>query len=102
VRTNHLRLVTPEHSDTMTSRSNASSPYGPVRAGLTTWPDQETLRESQLRQLTELLNSLESVVANLNYKSSTVLDTLLTATQGVRAALKTTPIDEVGTDVNRC
>ena len=100
MRTRHLRLVTQEHSDTMTNRSNALSPYGPVRAGLTTSPDQETLRESQLRQLTELLNSLESVVANLNYKSSTVLDTLLIATQGVRAALSATPIDEAGTDVN--
>ena len=97
MRTRHLQLVTHEHSDTMTSRSSALSPYGPVRAGLTTSPDHETLRESQLRQLTELLNSLESVVANLNYKSSTVLDTLLIATQGVRAALSATPIDEVGT-----
>ena len=87
MKTRHLRLVTHEHSVTITSRSNVSSPYGPVRAGLTTSPDRETLRESQLRQLTESLNSLESVVANLNYKSSTVLDTLLTATQGVRVAL---------------
>jgi hypothetical protein len=93
VRTRHLQLLTPEHSDTITNRSSALSPYGPVRAGLTTWPDQETLRESQLRQLTELLNSLESVVANLNYKSSTVLDTLLTATQGVRAALSQQTVD---------
>jgi hypothetical protein len=60
---------------------------------LTTSPDQEILRESQLRQLTELLNSLESVVANLNYKSSTVLDTLLIATQGVRAALSQQTVD---------
>ena len=93
MRTRHLRLVTQEHSVTTTIRSNVSSPYGPVRAGLTTSPDQETLRESQLRQLTELLNSLESVVANLNYKSSTVLDTLLTATQGVRAALSQQTVD---------
>ena len=102
MKTSHLRLVTPEHSVIVTSRSSASSPYGPVRAGLTTSPDQEILRESQLRQLTELLNSLESVVANLNYKSSTVLDTLLIATQGVRAALKTTPTEEGGTDADRC
>ena len=97
MRTRHLQLVTQEHSDTAPSKSNALSPYGPVRAGLTTSPDQETLRESQLRQLTELLNSLESVVANLNYKSSTVLDTLLIATQGVRVALSATPIEEGGT-----
>jgi hypothetical protein len=100
VRTRHLRLVTQEHSVTTRVRSSVLSPYGPVRAGLTTSPDQETLRESQLAQLTELLNSLESVVANLNYKSSTVLDTLLIATQGVRAALSATPIDAGGTNVN--
>ena len=99
MRTNHLRLVTQEHSVTVTKRSSVLSPYGPVRVGLTTWPDQETLRESQLRQLMESLNSLESLVANLNYKSSTVLDTLLTATQGVRVALSATP-SEAGTDVN--
>jgi hypothetical protein len=91
VRTRHLQLVTHEHSVTVRERSIALSPYGPVRAGLTTWPDQEILRENQLRQLTELLNSLESLVANLNYKSSTVLDTLLIATQGVRVALSATP-----------
>jgi hypothetical protein len=98
VKTRHLQLVTQRHSVTTTLRSSVLSPYGPVRAGLTTWPDQETIRESQLVQLTELLNSLESVVANLNYKSSTVLDTLLIATQGVRVALSATPIDVVGTD----
>jgi len=87
VKTRHLRLVTHEHSVTTTIRSSVLSPYGPVRAGLTTSPDREMLRESQLRQLTESLNSLESVVANLNYKSSTVLDTLLIATQAVRVAL---------------
>ena len=87
MRTSHLRLVTHEHSVTTTSRSSALSVYGPVRAGSTTLLAQETLRVNQLRQLTELLNSLESVVANLNYKSSTVLDTLLIATQGVRVAL---------------
>ena len=93
MRTSHLRLVTPEHLDTMTSKSNVCSPYGPVKAGLTTSPNHETIRESQLRQLMELLNSLESVVANLNYKSSTVLDTLLIATQGVRVALSQQTVD---------
>jgi hypothetical protein len=77
----------------MTSKSNVCSPYGPVKAGLTTSPNHETIRESQLRQLMELLNSLESVVANLNYKSSTVLDTLLIATQGVRVALSQQTVD---------
>ena len=71
---------------------SAYSPFGPVRAGLIT-----TQRTNEDQVLTELLNSLESVVANLNYKSSTALDTLLTATQGVRAALNATPIDAGGT-----
>ena len=81
----------------MTSKSSVLSAFGPVSPGSTTLLAQETLRANQLRQLTELLNSLESAVANLNYKSSTVLDTLLTATQGVRAALNSTPIDAGGT-----
>jgi len=87
VRTRHLQLVTHEHSVTTTIRSTVSSAFGPVSPGSTTLLAQETLRINQLRQLTELLNSLESVVANLNYKSSTALDTLLIATQGVRVAL---------------
>ena len=99
MKTRHLQLVTQEHSDTMTRKSDVSSAFGPVSPGSTTWLAQETLRVNQLRQLTELLNSLESVVANLNYKSSTALDTLLTATQGVRAALSATPIDAGGTKV---
>jgi hypothetical protein len=99
VRTRHLRLVTQEHSVTTTIKSSVSSSFGPVSPGSTTLLAQETLRVNQLRQLTELLNSLESVVANLNYKSSTALDTLLTATQGVRAALSATPIDAGGTKV---
>jgi hypothetical protein len=47
----------------------------------------------------ELLNSLESVVENLNFKSFTVYDTLNTAIEGVRVALLHTTTDEVGTDV---
>lgn len=97
MRTKHLQLVTSKHSVTTTVRSNVQSHFGPVSPGSTTLLAQETLRVSQLRQLTELLNSLESVVANLNYKSSEALDTLLIATQGVRAALSATPIDEGGT-----
>jgi hypothetical protein len=49
----------------------------------------------------ELLNSLESVVDNLNYKSFTVYDTLIIAMEGVRVALSATPIDEAGTDADR-
>ena len=91
MRTRHLQLVTREHSVTVTSRSSVSSPFGPVRAGLTTSP----ITNDQL--LTVLLNSLEREVANLISKSCTVLDTLLTATQGVRVALSDIVTDEAGT-----
>jgi hypothetical protein len=64
-----------------------------VRAGLTT---SQRIKED--RQLTELLNSLENVVADLNYKSFTALDTLHTAIQGVRVALYNTATEEAGTD----
>ena len=99
MKTRHLQLVTHEHSDTVKVKSDVSSAFGPVSPGSTTLLAQETLRARQLVQLTELLNSLESAVANLNYKSSTVLDTLLTATQAVRVALSATPIDAGGTDL---
>jgi hypothetical protein len=92
VRTRHLQLVTHEHSDTTSNRSDVSSPYGPVKAGLT------TSRTTVNQQLTELLNSLESVVDNLNYKSFTAYDTLVIATEGVRAALSAIVTDEAGTD----
>ena len=93
MRTRHLSLVTHEHSDTVSVRSDALSPYGPVRAGLITW------QTTQSQQLSELLSSLESVVENLNYKSFTVYDTLNIAIEEVRAALLPTQIDEAGTDV---
>jgi hypothetical protein len=93
VRTRHLSLVTHEHSDTVSERSDALSPYGPVRAGLT------TTQTTQSQQLSELLNSLENVVENLNYKSFTAYDTLATAIEAVRVALLPTQIDEAGTDV---
>ena len=99
MRTRHLSLVTHEHSVTVTKTLTAYSPYGPVRAGLTTWPDQETLRESQLVQLTELLNSLERKVASLNYKSFTVLDTLTTATKEMLAEPLPSTINTGGIDV---
>ena len=92
MRTRHLQLVTHEHSVTIKHRSDVSSPYGPVRAGLT------TSRTTQEARLTELLNSLESVVDNLNYKSFTVYDTLIIATENLRVALSNIATEEAGTD----
>jgi len=92
VRTNELHTNIVELSDIRKQKSNALSPYGPVRAGLTT--SQITLDQ----QLTELLSSLENVVQSLNYKSFTVYDTLNTAIQGVRVALSGIATDVDGTD----
>ena len=92
MRTGHLSLVTQKHSDTPSVKPNVSSPFGPVRAGLT------TSQTTPSQQLSELLNSLESVVESLNYKSFTVYDTLNTAIEAVRAALLPTQIDEAGID----
>jgi len=92
VRTRHLSLVTHEHSDTVRGREPVLSPYGPVRAGLT------ISQTTQSQQLSELLNSLESVVESLNYKSFTAYDILNTAIEEVRAALLPTQTDEAGTD----
>jgi hypothetical protein len=63
-----------------------------VRAGLTT---SQTTPEARL---TELLNSLESVVDSLNYKSFTVYDTLIIATENLRVALSNIATDVDGTD----
>ena len=97
MRTKHLRLVTSEHSDTMPNRESVRSPYGPVSPGSTTLLAQETLRANQLAQLSELLNSLESVVESLNYKSFTLYDTWNTAIEAVSAALNDTQIESGGT-----
>ncbi len=92
MKTRHLQLVTPEHLATTDKREDVLSPYGPVRAGLT------TSQTTQLAQLSELLNSLESVVENLNYKSFTVYDILSTATENLRVALSNIATDTDGTD----
>jgi hypothetical protein len=77
------------------SKHRASSPYGPVKAGLT------TSQITQDQRLTELLNSLESAVERLNYKSFTVYDTLVIAIEQTRVALSGIATEEDGTDVNR-
>lgn len=47
---------------------SASSPFGPVRAGLTTTPNLSTIRADQDQQLSELLNTLEKQVEILQHK----------------------------------
>jgi len=93
VKTRHLQLVTSTHSVTTTTKSSVPSPYGPVRAGLT------TSRTTSDQQLMELLNCLEKTVANLNSKSSTLLDTLNTATEAVSAVLIVTQIAGAGIEI---
>ena len=93
MKTRNLQLVTHTHSVTVRSRSNALSPFGPVKAGLTT---------SQItsdQQLTELLNSLERKIAILVSKSFTVLDTLEQGTKAIRAAHLDTTSAEGGTNI---
>ena len=97
MRTRHLQLVTPAHSAIPKMKSDVLSPYGPVSPGSTTLLAQETLRANQEVRLLELLSSLENVVESLNYKSYTVYDTLVTATEGVRVALSHIATDEDGT-----
>jgi len=98
VRTGHLQLVTQEHSVTTTTRSSVCSPFGPVNPASTTLLAQKTLRANQEARLTELLNSLESVVDSLNYKSFTVYDTLVIATENLRVALSNIATESAGTD----
>jgi hypothetical protein len=94
VKTRHLSLVTSAPSVTMSNRESVPSPYGPVRAGLTTSPI------TQDQRLSELLSSLESVVESLNYKSFTLYDTLNTAIEEISALLSDTQTEEGGTDDN--
>jgi hypothetical protein len=93
VRTNESQENIVKLSDIRQEKLRALSPYGPVKAGLTTLP-----RINEEVRLMELLSSLESVVENLNFKSFTVYDTLNTAIEGVRAALLLSTIDEAGTN----
>ena len=92
--TNELQGNIVELSAIRREKHRASSPYGPVSQGLTTL--QRTDRD---QALTELLNSLENVVADLNSKSYTALDTLIIAIQGARVALSGTTEQDPGIDV---
>ena len=68
---NTLRLVGAGEGES----GSASSPFGPVRAGLTT-----TQRTKEDQALTELLNCLESKMLEANIKSLEVLDMLINDT----------------------
>jgi hypothetical protein len=59
---------------------------------------QEIFRANQEARLMELLNSLESVVEELNFKSFTAYDTLNTVIEDLRAALSPSTEDTTGTD----
>jgi hypothetical protein len=76
----------------MGSKEIVPSPYGPVKAGLT------TLQITQDQRLSELLSSLESVVENLNYKSFTLYDMLNTAIEEISAVLSNIQTEEGGTE----
>lgn len=91
MRTNESQENIVALSDIREKKLRALSPYGPVKAGLTTLPTTNEVR------LMELLSSLESVVDSLNFKSFTVYDTLNTAIEDLRAALSPTT-SEAGTD----
>ena len=90
MRTNESSSNIVELSGIRASKHRASSPYGPVKAGLT------TSQITQDQQLSELLNSLESEVEKLKYKSFTVYDTLVIAIEAMRVALSDTVIEEDG------
>jgi len=98
VRTNESHTSLVKLSVIREKKRRALYDFGPVNPGSTTLVSQRTLRENQLAQLSELLNSLENVVESLNYKSFTAYDTLVTATEGVRVALSGIVTEEVGTE----
>ena len=98
MRTENLHTNLVKLSAIREQKRRASYDFGPVNPASTTLVSQRTLRENQLAQLSELLNSLESVVESLNYKSFTVYDTLNTAIEAVRVALLPTQTEEGGTE----
>jgi hypothetical protein len=98
VRTNEQFENIVRLSDIRNERQSASSPFGPLNPGSTTLLAQEIHRAYQEARLMELLNSLESEVATLEYKYCTVLDTLTHAIKNLRAVLSPTTNDTDGTD----
>ena len=73
---NTLRLVGAGEGES----GSASSPFGPVKAGLITMPTPKTRMGNQDQALTELLNCLESKMLEANIKSLEVLDMLINDT----------------------
>jgi len=98
VRTNEQFENIVKLSDIRRGRERASSPFGPLNLGSTTLLAQEIHRAYQEARLMELLSSLESEVATLEYKYCTVLDTLTFAIKNLRAVLSPTTNDTGGTD----
>ena len=98
MRTNESQENIVALSDIRRERQSASSPFGPLNPASTTLVAQETHRAYQEARLTELLNSLESAVENLNFKSFTVYDMFNTAIEDLRAALLPTTEVKGGTD----
>jgi len=80
-------------SDIRAKKLGASSPYGPLRAGLI------TSRITRDLPLTELLNDLEKKVNDLTSKSYEVLGISIIATEAARAALSAGGTSENGTDL---
>ena len=87
-------------SDIRHEKQLALTPFGPLNPASTTLLAQETHRANQEARLMELLNSLESVVESLQYKSYTAYDTLTIALEGVRVALSSSTEDIISTEEN--
>ncbi len=98
MRTENLHTNLVKLSVIREQKRRASYDFGPVNPASTTLVSQRTLRENQLAQLSELLNSLENVVESLNYKSFTLYDTLNTVIEEVSAVLSDTQIESAGTE----
>jgi hypothetical protein len=77
-------------------KQRALSPYGPVKAGLTTLPSPKINTEEYEVRLSELLSSLESAVETLQFKSFTAYDMLNVAIEDLRVALSTGITDTTG------
>jgi hypothetical protein len=99
VRTNESQENIVVLSDIRRGRERALTPFGPLNPASTILLAQETHRANQEARLMELLNSLESAVESLQYKSYTAYDTLTIALEGVRVALSASTSDTGSTDV---